>query len=246
MKRLTLRVWRRMIQKQLFAYAVPVISVLIGVVFLYKTNSRVPSQASAYPLQQEVRPLREELNITFNMQRTMIDGSAAIDLEIEKEVREIRFSAADMIWDMMSVELTNTNRQGIAVNDIHINESSLSFYRSLRRGADCRDSPPVPPSSRTLFANHPIRQYDAKGLDGMLHKLREGHFWQRAGVRVLPVRIQLRPHMPSHVRRAAREDALLGAYYRSRGVPRSLQHGGCNYSSLWSRIEGLFPRNARW
>lgn len=113
-----------MIQKQLFAYAVPVISVLIGVVFLYKMNSRVPSQASAYPLQQEVRPLREELNITFNMQRAMIDGSAAIDLKVEKEVKEIRFSAADMIWDMMSVELTDTNRHGISINDIHIHESS--------------------------------------------------------------------------------------------------------------------------
>lgn len=112
-----------MFQRNEILYVIPIISVLVGLLFLYKTNGERRAKTPVFPLQQEVHPLKEALNITFNVQRKIIEGMAVMDLEVEQSVNEIRVSAADMIWDMFSVHLTDASGNAIPVKNYHVNES---------------------------------------------------------------------------------------------------------------------------
>ena len=58
-----------------------------------------------FPLQEEVIPLYTLLNITFDVKREFIEGSTWVELNVTKESRSIRVSAADMAWDLLSARL---------------------------------------------------------------------------------------------------------------------------------------------
>lgn len=113
----------RMFQRKEIVYVVPIVSVLLGLLFLYKSNGGRGLKTSSFPLQREVHPLKETLNITFNVQRKIIEGTAVMDLEVEGSLSEVRVSAADMIWDMFSARLTDAADRAIPIKDYHVDES---------------------------------------------------------------------------------------------------------------------------
>ena len=76
-----------------------------------------------FPLQEEVIPLNTLLNITFDVKREFIEGSTWVELNVTKEIRSIRVSAADMAWDLFSARLYDESDRIYPISNYHIDET---------------------------------------------------------------------------------------------------------------------------
>lgn len=76
-----------------------------------------------FPLQEEVIPLNTLLNITFDVKQEFIEGSTWVELNVTKEIRSIRVSAADMAWDLFSARLYDESDRIYPISNYHIDET---------------------------------------------------------------------------------------------------------------------------
>ena len=76
-----------------------------------------------FPLQEEVIPISTLLNITFDVKREFVEGSTWVELNVTKEIRSIRVSAADMAWDLFSAVVYDEESRVYPISNYHIDEA---------------------------------------------------------------------------------------------------------------------------
>ena len=87
------------------------------------TNLCISNYLQTYPLQEEVVPIHTLLNITFDVKREFIEGSTCVELNVTREIRSIRVSAADMAWDLFSARLYDESGRVHPISNYHIDEA---------------------------------------------------------------------------------------------------------------------------